>query len=131
MTHDSDPIVKGELRVSESRVGVWTVLTCEGDLDVTTSAILRTSIREASPEAGMIIDLNQVGFIDSTALGVLIGGQKQVQREGRALRLIVTNPTILRILTITGLDEMFTVCATLLDATGSADVNDADGGSRP
>ena len=126
MTHDPHPIVSGELSVTLDRVGAWTVLTCEGDLDVTTSSKLRTSIREASLDAGVIIDINQVGFIDSTALGVLIGGQKRVHREGRVFRLVVTSPTILRILTITGLDEMITLCATVQDATGQAARDEQD-----
>jgi anti-sigma B factor antagonist len=117
MTHDQGPIVRGELRITTSTVGTWTVLACEGDLDVTTSSELRTAIRGASPEWGVVIDLDHVAFIDSTALGVLIAGQKRLQREGRELRIVVMNPTILRIISITGLDDMFTLCTSVQDAS--------------
>jgi anti-sigma B factor antagonist len=117
MTDEQGPVVRGECRITTSTVGTWTVLTCEGDLDVTTSSELRTAVREASPERGVVIDLDHVEFIDSTALGVLIAGQKWLQRAGRQLRIVVTNPTILRIISITGLDDMFTLCPSVQHAS--------------
>jgi len=116
MTQELGPIVRGELRITTSMAGSWTVLVCAGDLDVTTSSALRTAIQQASLETDVVVDLDNVAFIDSTALGVLIAGQKRIERAGRALRIVVTNPTILRIIAITGLDDMFTLCASLQDA---------------
>ncbi len=110
-------MVRGELRIGSGTVGPWTVLTCEGDLDVTTSSELRTAIQHASVEAGVVIDLDGVAFIDSTALGVLIAGQKRIQRGGRELRIVVTSATILRIIAITGLDDLFTLFQSVQHAT--------------
>src|ERR1700730_8636907 len=104
-------MVRGELRITTSTVGDSTVLACEGDLDVTTSSELRDGIRRAAIATDVVVDLEGVAFIDSTALGVLIAGQKRLQREDRELRIVVTNPTILRIIAITGLDDMFTLCS--------------------
>ena len=110
-------MVRGELRIGSCTVGPWTVLTCEGDLDVTTSSELRTAIQHASVGAGVVIDLESVAFIDSTALGVLIAGQKRVQRGGHELRIVVTSATILRIIAITGLDDLFTLFQSVQHAT--------------
>jgi anti-sigma B factor antagonist len=112
-------VVRGEVRIVSATVGRWTVLTCEGDLDVTTSSELRSAIQHASGEAGVVIDLEGVAFIDSTALGVLIAGQKRIQREGRELRIVVTSTTILRIIAITGLDDLFTLFQSVQDATAT------------
>lgn len=112
-------MVRGEVRIVSATVGRWTVLTCEGDLDVTTSSELRSAIQHASGEAGVVIDLEGVAFIDSTALGVLIAGQKRIQREGRELRIVVTSTTILRIIAITGLDDLFTLFQSVQDATAT------------
>jgi anti-sigma B factor antagonist len=117
MTQDPGPVVRGELRIVSGTVGPWTVLTCEGDLDVTTSSELRTAIQHNSVEAGVVIDLEGVAFIDSTALGVLIAGQKRIQRGGRELRIVVTSATILRIIAITGLDDLFTLFQSVQHAT--------------
>jgi anti-anti-sigma factor len=116
MTHEPAPVVRGELRITKVTAGPWSVIACEGDLDVTTSSELRIALRDASLDSGVVLDLDKVAFIDSTALGVLIAGQKQIQREGRQLRIVVSNPVILRILAITGLDDMFAICATQRDA---------------
>jgi anti-anti-sigma factor len=109
-------VLRGELRITKDAAGPWAILACEGDLDVTTSSDLRTALRDDAPDSDVIIDLDKVAFIDSTALGVLIAAQKRIQREGRQLRIVVSNPVILRILAITGLDDMFTICATRQDA---------------
>lgn len=119
MAHDQGPVVRGELRIEPSMRGAWSMVRCVGDLDVTTSAELRTAIQHASATAGVVIDLDAVTFIDSTALGVLIAGQKRLEREGLELRLVVSSPSILRIISITGLDGLFTICSSVSDATTS------------
>jgi anti-sigma B factor antagonist len=62
------------------------------------------------------VDLSQVSFIDSTGLGVLVGAEKQMRDAGQALRLVVTQPQILRLLELTGLDQVFTVLSNGNDA---------------
>ena len=55
-----------------------------------------------------MIDLSQVTFIDSTALGVIIGGVKRLhERDGR-LALVASSRPVVRILDITGLDRVLT-----------------------
>src|ERR1700724_4603723 len=117
MSERTRQVISGELRITVREESPWTILSCDGDLDVTTSSELRTAIRECSSELGVIVDLEHVSFVDSTALGVLIAGKKRVERDGREFRLVVTSPIVLRIIAITGLDEMFAVHASLLEAT--------------
>jgi anti-sigma B factor antagonist len=116
VTHEPVPLIRGELRIARVVAPPWAILACEGDLDVTTSSELRTALRGEASDSDVIIDLDKVAFIDSTALGVLIAAQKRIQREGHQLRIVVSNPVILRILAITGLEDMFTICATRHDA---------------
>ena len=57
----------------------------------------------------VIVDLSQVTFIDSTALGVIISGVKRMaEREGR-LAIVAGSRPVVRILDITGLDKVLTV----------------------
>ena len=57
-----------------------------------------------------------VTFIDSTALGVLIGGVRRVNAAGGAMALVVTSRPVERVLSITGLDRVFTIHESLEDA---------------
>jgi anti-sigma B factor antagonist len=60
-----------------------------------------------------------VSFIDSTGLGVLVGAVRDVRAGGGDLRLVVTQPQIIRLLEITGLDEVFNVRSSTSDAVRS------------
>jgi len=57
----------------------------------------------------VVVDLSQVTFIDSTALGVIISGVKRLaERDGR-LALVAGSRPVVRILSVTGLDRVLTV----------------------
>ena len=60
-----------ELTVTE--VGGWSHVVVVGELDVTTSSALKQAIDDAPGAHGVILELEEVSFIDSTALGILIG----------------------------------------------------------
>ena len=57
----------------------------------------------------MVVDLSAVTFIDSTGLGVLIGARKRCIDAGRELRVVVSEPRILKVFEITGLNDLFTI----------------------
>ena len=53
-----------------------------------------------------------VEFLDSTGLGVLVGGLKRVRAHDGSLRLVCTQERILKIFRITGLTKVFPIHAT-------------------
>jgi anti-sigma B factor antagonist len=57
-----------------------------------------------------------VGFLDSTGLGVLVGGLKRLREDGGSLALVVITPRILRIFQITGLTKALAVRRSVTDA---------------
>ena len=59
----------------------------------------------------IVVDLTEATFLDSTALGVLVGALNRCQERGGRLHLIAPQRQILRVLTITGLLDAFTVHA--------------------
>ncbi len=63
----------------------------------------------------LIVDLSSVVFIDSTALGVLVGAQRAMD-EGFHLAIVCAEENVLRIFELTGLDGMFEIVPTLDDA---------------
>jgi anti-sigma B factor antagonist len=82
----------------------------QGEIDFSNADEVAQGIREAvaewSPET-VWVDLKDATFIDSTGLGALIEGYRAAT-EG-STRFVVTNPTpaFRRVLTVTGLCEMF------------------------
>jgi len=71
------------------------VVDVEGEIDVYTAPRLRE----------LLIDL--VEFLDSTGLGVLVGGLKRVRAHDGSLDLVCTQERILKIFRITGLTKVF------------------------
>jgi anti-sigma B factor antagonist len=57
----------------------------------------------------VVVDLSKATFIDSTTLGVLVGGVKRLRPTGGSLTLVCTDPNICKIFEITGLDRVFTI----------------------
>jgi anti-sigma B factor antagonist len=57
----------------------------------------------------VIVDLSGATFIDSTTLGVLVGGVKRLRPAGGSLALVCTDPNICKIFEITGLDRVFPI----------------------
>ena len=61
----------------------------------------------------LIVNLEKVGFLDSTGLGVLVGGLKRVRAHDGSLDLVCTQERILKIFKITGLTKVFGVYQTV------------------
>jgi anti-sigma B factor antagonist len=57
----------------------------------------------------IVVDLTKATFIDSTTLGVLVGGVKRLRPTGGALALVCTDQNITKIFEITGLDRVFEI----------------------
>ncbi|PTL58326.1 STAS domain-containing protein [Paraconexibacter algicola] len=94
------------------------VLAVSGEVDLFTAPELKVAAQQAL-DAGatrLVVDLTATRFLDSTALGVLIGLVKRVRPLGGDLTIVNTDPTTAKTFTITGLDEIFTVVATRDDA---------------
>ena len=88
-----------------------TVLQVAGEVDVYTGTALRDRISDLL-DAGahhLIVDLGRVDFIDSTGLGVLVGALNRARELGGSLQLVCAQERVLKLLRITGLDQVFTV----------------------
>ena len=69
----------------------------------------------------LVIDMEDVEFLDSTGLGVLVGGLKRVRAHDGSLRLVCTQERILKIFRITGLTKVFPIHATVAEAVAAQD----------
>ena len=95
-----------------------TVLAVSGEVDVYTAHTLRGRLTEliVSGRHQLVVDLSGVDFIDSTGLGVLVGGLNKSIEAGGSLALVCQRASMLRLLEITGLDELFVIHPTTADA---------------
>jgi anti-sigma B factor antagonist len=98
--------------------GDCAVLQVTGEVDLYTAPALRERIRElaASGAVHLITDLGQVDFLDSTGLGVLVGGLKRLREDGGSLALVINTPRILRVFQITGLTKALATWPSVTDA---------------
>jgi anti-sigma B factor antagonist len=104
-----------ELTLSTRTDGPFEIIEVGGEIDVYTAPRLRESIVSAI-DAGhrrLIVDVEQVEFLDSTGLGVLVGALKRVRADGGSLDIVCTHERILKIFEITGLDKVFGLHSTV------------------
>jgi anti-sigma B factor antagonist len=68
----------------------------------------------------LVVDLERVDFLDSTGLGVLVGGLKRVRNHEGSLKLVCTQDKILKIFRITGLTKVFPIHDSIDDAVADS-----------
>lgn len=87
------------------------IVAVGGEIDVYTAPKLRDQITElvSSGSYNLVIDLEAVEFLDSTGLGVLVGGLKKVRAHDGSLELICSQERLLKIFRITGLAKVFVI----------------------
>ncbi len=103
------------------------VVAVRGEIDLFTAPELKSALADAIEEGRLriVVDLTETTFLDSTALGVLIGAVKRLRsREGR-LTIVNTDDNIAKTFEITGLDQIFTIRASRDDAVAALDGQEA------
>jgi anti-sigma B factor antagonist len=105
----------GSFAVKSRLAGNVLVLEPEGPLDIHTVAELREAFTQAFGDGNthLVVVLDGLDFMDSSGLGVLVGGFKNARERGGSLRLVCTKPFLLKTLRITGLSKVFSVHGSL------------------
>lgn len=110
-----------DLQIDVRSEGDWRVLDVRGEVDLYTSPQLRDAIGREVGEGTtrVLVDLSGVTFMDSSGLGVLVGSLKRSRERGGELALVCTEGSVLKVLTITGLDRVFPIHTSVADAVGA------------
>jgi anti-sigma B factor antagonist len=106
----------------------FTVIEVGGEIDVYTAPKLREKLISLV-EAGsyqLIVDMEGVEFLDSTGLGVLVGGLKRVRAHDGWTDLVCTQSRILRIFRITGLNKVFNIYDSVSESVAARAIPAAD-----
>ena len=100
-----------DLTLATREVDGRTIVAVGGEIDVYTAPKLRDKITElvADGTYDLVIDMEGVEFLDSTGLGVLVGGLKKVRAHDGTLQLVLTQDRLLKIFRITGLAKVFVI----------------------
>jgi len=112
-----------DLSLSTRTEGEKTIVTVGGEIDVYTAPKLREQLIDlvSSGNYHLIVDMEGVDFLDSTGLGVLVGGLKRVRAHEGSLRLVCTQERILKIFRITGLTKVFPIHSSVEEAQSAGD----------
>ena len=99
------------------------VVAVRGEIDLFTAPELKSALGEAleSGHTRIVVDLTNTSFLDSTALGVLIGAVKRLRSRDGVLTIVNTDPNIAKTFEITGLDQIFTISASRAEAIAALD----------
>jgi anti-sigma B factor antagonist len=102
------------------------LVSVEGELDLATAPRLKWVLIDAL-EAGcrkLVVDLSLVSFIDSTALGVLVGVKRRLDADAR-LAVVCARPEVLKIFEFSGMDGAFAIFPTVDEALAYTRGHDA------
>jgi anti-sigma B factor antagonist len=99
------------LHVQSRLDGRRAVVAATGEMDMSNPDLVRVEVMLAATSGctDITLDLTQVSFIDAVSLRMLVGCHEMLVHLGGTLRVVTSNLTVLRILAITGLDQVFTV----------------------
>ena len=94
------------------------VIALSGEVDLYTAPEFKQQLLDVIGKGAkdVVVDFSKTTFIDSTTLGVLVGGVKRLRPNDGQLSLVCSDRNITKIFEITGLDRVFTIYPTREEA---------------
>lgn len=107
-----------QLQVSSEQVGPVTVVKAVGELDLHTAPALREELDRVVAAGGrqVVVDLGEVGFMDSTGLSVIVATVAALRANGGDLSVVSGVERITKVFTLTGVDQQIGLFQTLDEA---------------
>jgi anti-sigma B factor antagonist len=98
------------------------VVTAPEEIDLTNVDGLRAALLEAAADGStaLVVDMTRTRFCDSAGFRVLVDAHKRAVAEGGAVLLAVPAAAVLRVLEITGIDQVIPSFASLDEAVAHA-----------
>jgi anti-sigma B factor antagonist len=90
------------------------VLSLRGELDLASAPLLQSEVesREITTATTVVLDLQELTFIDSTGLRVLLSAHDRSRQAGQEFAVTRGSQQVQRLLSITGVDEHLRIIAT-------------------
>jgi anti-sigma B factor antagonist len=85
------------------------VLSLAGEVDVANAGQVRDAALKliAGGTKHLVVDLTSTDYMDSTALGTLVGLQKRLRESGGEVTIAGAQPRVSKLFEITGLTQVF------------------------
>ncbi len=100
--------VAGDLVLSINRHGTDAVVRCTGRITSDTTQWLKSAVKPLfSGGKTVALDLTDVHYLDSSAVGVIVGLLISAKLENCRLKIIYSNDSLKRLFSITRLDQLF------------------------
>jgi len=98
------------------------VVTAPEEIDVTSADGLRAALLDAAARGHgtFVVDMSRTRFCDSVGLQALVAAHRRAQAEGGEVLLVIPGTAVLRVLAITGMDQVIPNFATLDEALAQA-----------
>jgi len=110
-----------DLRIDTRMVEGIPILHLSGEVDAYTCPFFREAmldtIENGSPS--MVINMDDVEYIDSSGLGTLVGGLKRASEKGGKIALVCNAPQVRKVFEITGLEKVFAMFETEEEAANN------------
>jgi len=109
--------IADEVRVEDASSDL-SILVVGGEVDYEVSPQLKAHMMRAIKAGAkrVVLDLSDVTFIDSTAIGVIAGAVEKLDEAGGSLAIVSTHEKVVQIFEITGLDSVITLHASREEA---------------
>ena len=97
------------------------IIELGGEIDLYTAPEFKQQLLEVIGQGAkeVVVDFSDTTFIDSTTLGVLVGGVKRLRPNGGRLSLVCNDRNITKIFEITGLNKVFPIYESRAEAVES------------
>jgi anti-sigma B factor antagonist len=107
---EPNPVASGSdsCSIERTRDGI----RVSGELDLQAAPALKQALVTVIGEGHLdvVVDLTEVTFLDSTALGVLAGRYRELRARGGSIAVICNNPNVLETLEIAGVGHALRLC---------------------
>jgi anti-sigma B factor antagonist len=109
-TLEHDPVDAGHL------------IAITGELDIAATPELSTILLMAAGAPGeiVVLDLAEIEFIDSSALGTLLNAAGEIESRGKRMRIVCGDGPVRKLLEMTNLTNRFQLCPTRDHALAAA-----------
>jgi anti-sigma B factor antagonist len=108
-------------RIAGELHGARAVVVASGELDAYAAPDLERELAAVRGKRGVIVDLSQASFLDSTALGLVVRVTRELEEGGTAVRVVLPLGTARRIFEITALDRVLPTASTRQAGLGELD----------
>ena len=108
-----------DLAIATHTSDTWHIIALAGELDFHTAPQLRAAVqdRELTPNRGLIIDLSELTFCDSSGITAILVAYRLTSAAGAPMALAAVPSSVARTFKLVGLDQVFTIYPTTGDAT--------------